>query len=94
MSKVHARAAGKHECLQDIGQNRADFEAVEMVCRAFRGQFGRPMSYPIEFDGIKALFIAQGLPQSQRLERLNRIAIQQMTLLAGDGRVQLAGGGE
>lgn len=31
---------------------------------------------------LSALFIAEGLPQSQRLERLNRIAIGQMTLLA------------
>jgi hypothetical protein len=33
-------------------------------------------------ENLNALFIAEGLPQSQRLERLNRIAIGQMTLLA------------
>lgn len=93
MSKVLSRGAGKRECPQAIGQNRVDFEAVQL-CRAARGKPSRSMFNPIEFDGIKALFIAEGLPQSQRLERLNRIAIQQMTLLAGDGRVQLAGGGE
>ena len=45
-------------------------------------------------ENINALLIAEGVAQKERLERLNRIAIQQMTLLAGDGRVKLAGGGE
>jgi len=32
------------------------------------------------------------MPQQQRLERLNQIAIHQMTLLAGDARMKLPGG--
>lgn len=45
-------------------------------------------------ENINALLIAEGVAQKERLERLNRIAIQQMTLLAGDGQMPLAGGGE
>lgn len=45
-------------------------------------------------ENLNALFIAEGLPQKERLERLNRIAIQQMTLLAEDDRARLSGGGE
>ncbi len=40
-------------------------------------------------ENLNALFIAEGLSQQERLERLNRIAIHQMTLLAGDRRLQL-----
>lgn len=43
-------------------------------------------------ENLNALFIAEGTPQQQRLERLNQIAIHQMTLLAGDGRMKLPGG--
>lgn len=50
----------------------------------------------VEFDGFRkhaglnrfnALFIEQGLPQAERLARLNRIAIQQMRILADDNRI-------
>jgi hypothetical protein len=34
-------------------------------------------------ENLNALFISEGLPQRTRLERLNKIAIHQMTLLAG-----------
>ena len=46
----------------------------------------------VEFEAVCALFIAEGTPQQQRLERLNRIAIHPMTLLAGDERMKLPGG--
>ena len=45
-------------------------------------------------ENLNALFIADGLPQPERLARLNRIAIHQMTLLAGDAPITLIGGGE
>lgn len=63
------------------GNMRDEANVTQLVCLS-------------NLENLNALFIAEGLPQSQRLERLNRIAIQQMTLLAGDGRMQLAGGGE
>ena len=53
-------------------------------------------SKSVEFDGFRkhaglnrfnALFIEQGLPQAERLARLNRIAIQQMRILADDNRI-------
>ena len=42
-------------------------------------------------ENLNALFIAEGMPQQERLERLNQIAIHQMTLLAGDQRLKLQG---
>lgn len=63
------------------GNMRDEANVTQLVCLS-------------NLENLNALFIAEGLPQSQRLERLNRIAIQQMTLLAGDERMQLAGGGE
>ena len=37
-------------------------------------------------ENLNAVFISQGLPQGERLVRLNRIAIQQMSVLeSGDG---------
>jgi hypothetical protein len=38
-------------------------------------------------ENLNALFIGQALPQSERLSRLNQIAIQQMKLLTGDNRL-------
>ena len=37
-------------------------------------------------ENLNALFISQGLPQSERLTRLNQIAIQQSKLLTADDR--------
>jgi len=45
-------------------------------------------------ENINALFISEGLSQKVRLERLNKIAIHQMTILAGDARMLLSGGAE
>ena len=42
-------------------------------------------------ENLNALFIAEGRPQSYLLERLNQIAIQQMTLLTDDARIMLLG---
>lgn len=44
-----------------------------------------------EFEGIKnqaGLIINEGLPQKERLPKLNRIAIQQMKLLTDDRGVK------
>jgi hypothetical protein len=45
-------------------------------------------------ENLNALFIAEGLPQQERLKRLNKIAIHQMTLLAGYERGALPDGEE
>ncbi len=59
-------------------------------------QINNPVFKSVEFDGFRkhaglnrfnALFIEQGLPQAERLARLNRIAIQQMRILADDNRI-------
>lgn len=63
------------------GNMRDEADVTQLVCLS-------------NLENLNALFIAEGLPQSVRLERLNRIAIQQMTLLAGDERMRLPGGGE
>ncbi len=34
-------------------------------------------------ESLNAVFIDKGLPQSERLQELNRIAIQQMSILEG-----------
>jgi len=39
-------------------------------------------------ENLNAHFIAEGIPQAARLQRLNRIAIQQMRLLTSDNRIQ------
>ena len=59
-------------------------------------QINNPVFKSVEFDGFRkhaglnrfnALFIEQGLPQAERLARLNRIAIQQMRILSDDNRI-------
>lgn len=46
-------------------------------------------------ENLNALFIGQGLPQPERLMRLNQIAIQQMQLLTADNRLpELPDGGK
>lgn len=69
------------------GNIRDDADVTQLVCLS-------------NLENLNALFIAEGMPQSQRLERLNQIAIQQMTLLtdlpvrgtqAGDSRMLLPG---
>ena len=62
------------------GNMRDDADVTQLVCLS-------------NLENLNALFIAEGLSQKERLERLNRIAIHQMTLLAGDERMKLPGGG-
>jgi len=63
----------------DKGNMRDEADVTQLVCLS-------------NLENLNALFIAEGMPQQQRLERLNKIAIHQMTLLAGDGRMKLPGG--
>jgi hypothetical protein len=61
------------------GNMRDDADVTQLVCLS-------------NLENLNALFIAEGTPQQQRLQRLNQIAIHQMTLLAGDRRMKLPGG--
>ena len=63
------------------GNMRDEADVTQLVCLS-------------NLENLNALFIAEGLSQQERLERLNKIAIHQMTLLAGDERMTLPGGGE
>jgi hypothetical protein len=45
-------------------------------------------------ENLNAHFISDGLPQPERLAKLNAIAIHQMTLLTSDATVRLISGGE
>ena len=40
---------------------------------------------PVEHESLNAVFIQDGIPQRERLIRLNRIAIQQIQVLEDDG---------
>jgi len=60
------------------GNMRDEANVTQLVCLS-------------NLENLNALSIAEGLPQKERLERLNRIAIHQMTLLAGDERLKLPG---
>ena len=63
------------------GNMRDEADVTQLVCLS-------------NLENLNALFIAECAPQQERLERLNQIAIQQMTLLAGDKRLKLPGDGE
>ena len=63
------------------GNMRDEADMAQLVCLS-------------NLENLNALFIADGLPQPERLTRLNRIAIHQMTLLTGDDPITLIGGGE
>jgi len=39
-------------------------------------------------EDLNALFISEGMPQSDRLVKLNKIAIQQLTLLTDDTKIK------
>ena len=58
------------------GNLRDDADVTQLVCLS-------------NLENLNALFIVEGQPQSERLACLNRIAIHQMTLLAGDDRMKL-----
>ena len=58
-------------------------------------RLNNPDFNPIEFEGFKndnALLINEGLRQGIRLERLNKIAIQQMKILTDDSNVKMLEG--
>ncbi|MBU8901994.1 MAG: KilA-N domain-containing protein [Victivallales bacterium] len=61
------------------GNMRDDANVTQLVCLS-------------NLENLNAVFIAEGLSQSERLSRLNRIAIHQMTLLTTDERMKLTGG--
>ena len=44
-------------------------------------------------ESINAIFIGDGLPQSERLTRLNKIAIEQMRILTHNNKIALLGDG-
>ncbi len=58
------------------GNMRDEADVTQLVCLS-------------NLENLNALFIAEGASQQERLERLNQIAIHQMTLLAGDKRMRL-----
>jgi len=60
------------------GNVRDYAEASQLVCLS-------------NLENLNALFISQGLAQSERLKRLNEIAIQQMTILSENTSVFLPG---
>lgn len=55
------------------GNIRDQATAAQLVCLA-------------NLEALNALFISEGKPQSDRLSRLNQIAIEQMKLLTADDR--------
>ena len=57
------------------GNLRDQATAAQLVCLA-------------NLENLNALFIREGLPQGERLARLNAIAIHQMTLLTEDSRIK------
>ncbi len=56
------------------GNIRDDANAAQLVCLS-------------NLENLNALFITEGLPQAERLKRLNQIAIQQMRLLTEDPNI-------
>jgi hypothetical protein len=64
----------------DKGNVRDQANAAQLVCLA-------------NLENLNALFIQEGMEQSERLERLNRIAIEQMKLLTSDRGVGKLEGG-
>jgi hypothetical protein len=57
------------------GNIRDEANAAQLVCLS-------------NLENLNALFISEGLSQTERLLRLNKIAIQQMRLLLDDTRVK------
>jgi hypothetical protein len=75
-------AAQWRDANPDKKGNMRDYaEVAQLVCLS-------------NLENLNAHFISEGFPQKERLERLNRIAIHQMTILTGDARLLLSGGDE
>lgn len=67
-------AAWREENPGDKGNIRDQATSVQLVCLS-------------NLENLNALFIAENLPQSERLLSLNRIAIEQMRILTSDNRL-------
>ena len=62
-----------HEKNPDLKGNIRDYASInELICLS-------------NMENLNAVFIEQGIPQSERLVKLNQIAIQQMRVLENDG---------
>lgn len=44
-----------------------------------------PIEFLLNIENLNAVFINEGMPQGERLEKLNRIAIEQMKVLGNMG---------
>lgn len=65
------------EANPDLDGNIRDYATInELICLS-------------NMENINAVLIGDGIPQSDRLIKLNRIAIQQMTILTGDNNRHL-----
>ena len=61
----------------DLKGNIRDYASInELICLS-------------NMENLNAVFIDQGLPQGDRLMKLNQIAIQQMKVLVADGNRKL-----
>ncbi|CDD96262.1 putative uncharacterized protein [Bacteroides intestinalis CAG:315] len=61
----------------DLKGNIRDYASInELICLS-------------NMENLNAVFIDQGIPQGERLIKLNQIAIQQMKVLGGDGNREL-----
>ena len=75
-------AKGWHKKNPDKKGNIRDFADIsQLVCLS-------------NLENLNAHFISDNLPQAERLARLNRIAIHQMTLLTNDATVRMISGGK
>ena len=86
-------------CLTDMAKSKSD-DAQQTISNWMRNRMTieylglweylyNPSFKPLEFEGFrKAVMIEDGIPQPQRLKRLNEIAIHQMKILSSgtDGR--------
>ena len=66
-----------HERHPDLKGNIRDYASInELICLS-------------NMENLNAVFIDQGIPQSERLMKLNKIAIQQMSVLENDNNRKL-----
>ena len=66
-----------HERHPDLKGNIRDYTSInELICLS-------------NMENLNAVFIDQGIPQSERLMKLNKIAIQQMSVLENDNNRKL-----
>ena len=74
------RRIQRHEAKKDwpfSNSNIRDYATInELICLS-------------NMENLNAVFIDQGLPQGERLIKLNQIAIQQMKVLEGDDNRKL-----